>query len=41
MKSIAIVNPKELDDLDSISELREWQKSEFGKNIINVLNGNY
>ncbi len=36
--SLAILKPKSMEELDRIGELRNWQKKEFGKNILEILN---
>jgi ribonuclease D len=38
MTALAVKKPKNLNDLEQIDELKNWQKKEFGKNIIEVLN---
>jgi ribonuclease D len=35
--SIAIQNPVDIRSLDKIKEMRNWQKQEFGREIITVL----
>jgi ribonuclease D len=35
--NIAIQNPKTLKELESVNELKKWQKKEFGKSILDVL----
>jgi ribonuclease D len=38
MITLAVKKPKNLNELEQIDELKNWQKKEFGKNIIEVLN---
>ena len=37
--SLAIQKPKSMEELERIGELKNWQKKEFGKSILEVLNG--
>ncbi|MFO8084314.1 MAG: HRDC domain-containing protein [Desulfobacterales bacterium] len=38
MTALAIKKPQKIDDLDSIDELKNWQKKEFGNHILDILN---
>ncbi len=38
MITLAVKKPKNLNELEQIDELKNWQKKDFGKNIIEVLN---
>jgi ribonuclease D len=38
MTALAIKKPQKLDDLDLIHEMKNWQKKEFGKHIVSILN---
>jgi ribonuclease D len=38
MTTLAVIKPKDLDELERIDELKNWRKKEFGKKIIEVLN---
>lgn len=38
MTTLAIKKPQKLDDLDLIHEMKNWQKKEFGKHIVAILN---
>ncbi len=38
MTALAVKKPKNLDELEQIAELKNWQKKEFGEHIIAVLN---
>jgi len=37
MYAIALKNPRQLEDLNAIPEMRNWQKQELGKGVVNVL----
>jgi ribonuclease D len=37
MHAIALKNPRDVEVLHTIEEMRSWQKKEFGKEIVNVL----
>jgi ribonuclease D len=39
LKIVVEKKPKSIDDLYTIPEMKNWQKKEFGKEIINVLTG--
>jgi hypothetical protein len=38
MTALAVKKPKNLDELEQIAELKNWQKKEFGEHIVAVLN---
>jgi len=40
MTAVAIANPKTVKDVDSIKELKRWQRKRFGKGIVGALRGN-
>lgn len=37
VKTVAENNPCRIDELNAISEMKNWQKKEFGKEIVAVL----
>jgi hypothetical protein len=37
MTSIAVSNPHETDGLNDIADMKNWQRHEFGQDIIDVL----
>ncbi len=38
MMTLAVKKPQKIADLDSIDELKNWQKQEFGNRIVDILN---